>query len=242
MWEQYILVVLAILFTGFLKLGFAISAGLFLTPIMTAALQPPSLGIAVMSVVLWLTDAEGLRRYWGRWDGRTVVGLLPTAVLGTLLGAYFLARAPAELIRQVVGAIAILFVLYNLLKSRLTVPQSNIPSPIMFILGLAIGFVGAVANAGGMIASLILLYQNTKKESFISTMSILLTTLGALKLFSFFFLGVLTWQQFLPILIFFPLILLGGQLGISVQKRIDQRTFRWVVSGGVLLLSLSLLL
>lgn len=240
MFELYALLSLAIVASGFLKLGFAIGAGLFLTPIMTAVISPPSLGIATMSTVLWLTDTEGVRRYWRQWDARILWYVLPIAFFGTVLGAYFLAYAPAEQIRKLVGALAALFVAFSFWQERLKVSPRTLPRPVFALLGFLIGFVGTVANAGGMIISLLLLYLKVDKVTFIATMSIIMSALGTIKLGLFLYLGILPWQQLLLIVLFFPLILLGGQLGIAAQKRVSQTVFRRIVSAGVFALSLTM--
>ena len=106
----YATAALAVLILGIAKGGFAGGIGLVAVPLMSLTVEPAR-AAAILLPILMLMDVTALRRYWGQWDRRNLVTLMPGAVLGTLIGfASFEFLSPADL-RLMVGVIALVFAL-----------------------------------------------------------------------------------------------------------------------------------
>jgi len=81
---------IAALVVGFLKTGVGGGIGLVLTPVLSLFL-PAQVVLGLTAIQLNLSDPITLRYYWRQWDPRQLRLLLPTLLLGILVGGWGLA-------------------------------------------------------------------------------------------------------------------------------------------------------
>jgi len=81
---------IAALVVGFLKTSVGGGIGLVLTPVLSLFL-PAQVVLGLTAVQLNLSDPITLRYYWRQWEGRQLRLLLPTLLLGILVGGWGLA-------------------------------------------------------------------------------------------------------------------------------------------------------
>ena len=100
--------------------------------------------------MLNLADPIILRYYWRQWNARQLRLILPTALVGILLGVWLISGMPDHSLREVIGAVALVLALLQLLFMRARIHVGHhwgVGSGV----GALTGIVSAVANSGGTI-------------------------------------------------------------------------------------------
>lgn len=228
-----VLAILAFLM-GFVKTGFGVGSGVLFTPLLALVL-PPRSAAALTAPLMFVTDILALQVHWRRWDWRQVRVLVPTAVLGIVLGTSFLARAPAGLARKGVGILALGFAVQQLV--RLWRAGGDGPalqgrsSPLWAgAVGLIGGVAGAVAHAGGMVFSIYLL-PRMQKATFVASLALILGILDIVKLISYVQTGVMELRELWWGLLLAPLMAAGSWLGGLANRRLSTRRFLYIATG-----------
>ena len=138
----------AALVTGFLRNAVGGGIGLALTPVLTLVL-PPQPVLAMIGLLLLLSDPISLWLYWRRWDGGEARRLVPAMVVGILLGGWLVAGLSATALRRTIGAAALLFGVVQLAVMLRGGTPTTAPSspPVALGVGLAAGVTSTVAMA-----------------------------------------------------------------------------------------------
>lgn len=228
---------------GVAKVAFGIGAGVFLTPILALVL-PPKDAVALMAPVMLVTDVLALRHHWGKWHTGHMLVLLPTAFVGIVLGTLFLAWAPPTLVRKAIGVIAMLFVAIQLRRSRQPAGKPSVPMPAWggWIIGFLAGIATSIAHSGGIVMSIYLLTVGLTKEVFVASIVGTFAVTDLAKLSLYWQVGVLTLPILLTGLALTPVMLLGGWMGVSLNRRLSVQQFTAIVTvmvglAGILLLA-----
>jgi len=100
----------AVILVGLSKGGFGGAVGFVGVPLMALAI-PPVQAAAILLPILCLMDIVSVWTWWGVYDRRMLVDMMPGAVVGIGLGWLTAALVTEEAVRLIVGAVAIIFVL-----------------------------------------------------------------------------------------------------------------------------------
>ena len=220
----YAVVIPAILLVGISKGGFGGGVGLIGTP-MVALVTTPTRAAAILLPILCAMDIVGVVAYRKSWDPVNMRILVPGSVLGILLGTATFRFLDENLIRLLIGALALGFVLrYWLAREPSAEPAA--PSRRAGSLWATLsGFTSFVAHAGGPPLSVYLLPQHMDKTLFVGTTVIYFAFVNYLKLIPYSFLGQFNGENLLTSLLLLPLAPAGMWLGIWLHRRIDERLF-----------------
>jgi uncharacterized membrane protein YfcA len=220
----YAVVIPAILLVGISKGGFGGGVGLIGTP-MVALVTTPTRAAAILLPILCAMDIVGVVAYRKSWDPVNMRILVPGSVLGILLGTATFRFLDENLIRLLIGALALGFVLrYWLAQEPPAEPAA--PSRRAGSLWAALsGFTSFVAHAGGPPLSVYLLPQNMDKTLFVGTTVIYFAFVNYLKLIPYSFLGQFSGENLLTSLLLLPLAPAGMWLGIWLHRRVAERLF-----------------
>ncbi len=220
----YAVVIPAILLVGISKGGFGGGVGLIGTP-MVALVTTPTRAAAILLPILCAMDIVGVVAYRKSWDPVNMRILVPGSVLGILLGTATFRFLDENLIRLLIGALALGFVLrYWLVREPSAEPAA--PSRRAGSLWATLsGFTSFIAHAGGPPLSVYLLPQHMDKTLFVGTTVIYFAFVNYLKLVPYSLLGQFSEENLLTSLILSPLAPLGMWLGIWLHRRIDERLF-----------------
>jgi uncharacterized membrane protein YfcA len=220
----YVVAIPAILLVGISKGGFGGGVGLIGTP-MVALVTTPTRAAAILLPILCAMDVVGVIAYRRSWDPVNLRILVPGSVLGILLGTATFRFLDENLIRLLIGVLALAFVLrYWLAKG--TAPEPTAPDRRAGSLWAALsGFTSFVAHAGGPPLSVYLLPQNMDKTLFVGTTVIYFAFVNYLKLIPYGFLGQFSGENLLTSLVLSPLAPLGMWLGIWLHRRIEEKLF-----------------
>lgn len=238
-----IVILLVSWLAGVSKVAFGIGAGVFLTPVLALVL-PSKVAVALMAPMMVITDLVALRQHWGKWHTRHVLVLLPTALVGIVLGTLFLAWAPAPVVRKIIGVMALIFVAQQVLRIRSTKKHAPAPLPawVGSVIGLVAGVASSIAHSGGVVMSIYLLSLGLTKELFVASVVASFSITDLLKLSLYWQVGVLTLSILLTGIALTPFMLLGGRMGVSVSRRLSVEQFSVAVTAlvavsGILLLA-----
>lgn len=146
----YAVAIPAVLLVGLSKGGFGGAVGFVGVPLMALAMSPVQ-AAAILLPILVLMDIVSLWTWRGVFDRRILVQMLPGAMVGIGAGWLMAAVVTADMVRFIVGAVAIIFVgrwLY--LRHRHGADHATKPDRIAAAFwGTVAGFTSFVAHVGG---------------------------------------------------------------------------------------------
>lgn len=230
----------AVLITGISKSGFGGGLGVMSVPLMSLFIAP-QLAAAILMPILLAMDIIIVWQYRASWNRRIVALLLPGALLGLIFGAAAFQAMDGDVIRFLVGLLALFFVAQYILRQRHISQPRTTPVPIIFCLGAVSGFASFVAHAGGPPVKGFLLRQKLEKSVFVGTNTMFFFSLNAIKTVAYGAMGQLTAESLKISLWLSPMLVLGIGLGLLLHRFIDQILFTWVVYGFLFLTGLKLL-
>ena len=224
----YAIAVPAVLIVGFSKAGVGGGLGIMAVPLM-ALVVPPVQAAAVLMPLLLFMDIFTLRAYWGVFDKRNLAIMLPGSLAGVAIGGLVFGYMNDDVIRIVVGAIAILFTLYRWIGPWLLRRAADHKSPPhvvygTFWAGLG-GFTSVVAHGGSPPVHIYLLPQRLEKQIFIGTTVVLFALIDVMKLVPYTLLGTLDATNLTTALILAPVAPIGIWIGVTFQKRLPEVLF-----------------
>jgi uncharacterized membrane protein YfcA len=216
----------AVLFAGISKGGFGSGAAFAATPILALVLDPAT-ALGLMLPLLMLIDLVTMRSFWGRWHGPSAAALILGGLPGVALGLVFFEIAPPDLIRLMIGAIALAFVAWQVARGRgwIRVPDAPFRWATGMIAGTVGGFTSFVSHAGGPPVAVFLLAQGLGKTTYQATTVVTFWAVNLVKavpygLFGFFTVETLTMNLWLA-----PVAVAGAWLGIRAHHRVPERVF-----------------
>lgn len=220
----YMAAIPAIILIGISKGGFAGTLGMLGVPIITLVI-PPVQAAAIILPILCVMDIMGLIAYRRRADWRNLWCMLPGAVLGITIGAFLFSSLNDDMVRLMIGFIAIAFTLNNWLKVKVSDKKSG-PSFIKGSLwgGLS-GFTSFVAHAGGPPLQFYMLPQKIDKTLFVGTSVWFFFVVNYTKLIPYTYLGQFSPENLGTSLILVPLAPFGVWLGVKLHKLVPEILF-----------------
>lgn len=216
----------AVLFAGVSKGGFG-SGAAFASATILALILEPGQALGIMLPLLMLIDVASLKPYWGQWSWPDARVLILGGIPGVASGALLYQMADADLLRLLIGGIALAFVLWQLARrNRLIRPVGHrLPGWVGMIAGVVTGFTSFVSHAGGPPAAVYLLSQQLGKTGFQGTTVLVFWMINIAKFVPYVFLGMFTAQTALANLYLAPFALIGTWLGVRAHRIIPEAVF-----------------
>jgi uncharacterized protein len=236
--------VFAMILIGVSKAGFGGGVAAIATPFMALTISVAD-AAAILLPILIVADLFSLRHYWNIYDRRSLTLMIPGAIVGIALGAFFFGYFSdnERTLKIILGAISLLFVVYQVARSFvLGALLKSKPSALAgVLLGGAAGFTSTLAHAGGPPATIYLLPQQLPRQLFVGTNVIFFFILNLVKLVPYGALGLLRVGNISTILILAPLTFLGVQLGVWLNRRFSDRWFTYIIYAMLLVTGLELM-
>lgn len=226
----YPIAILAILLSGISKGGFGAGAGGLSVPLMSIVIAPPE-AAGIMLPILCAMDVFGAHAYRGRWAMAHLRILLPGSLIGIALGGMAFGMLSVDMIRLLIGLIAVLFTLnkwLNLsgrLAARLAIRQRPPGRFFGAACGLLSGLTSTLAHAGGPPFAIYIYSQKLDKTLIVATSVAFFLVVNYAKLIPYYFLGQLNTANLATSLIFAPLAPLGIWLGVWLHRRVSEQAF-----------------
>lgn len=216
----------AALVTGFLRNAVGGGIGLALTPVLTIVL-PPQPVLAMIGLLLLLSDPISLWLYWRRWDGAEARRLIPTMLVGIVVGGWLVAGLSATALRQAIGAAALLFGSAQLALTLRGAPSSAAPTspPVAMGVGLVAGVASTVAHSGGVVLGLYLVGRPLSSAGVVATGTLAYAISDVVKVGTYAAIGWVTPPLLLATVAATPFLYFGSWLGYRLNTRLPRRAF-----------------
>lgn len=221
--EIFMIAAVAVLFAGFSKGGFGGSVA-FVSSAILALVMKPTEAVGLMLPLLILMDFGTLRPFWRKWDTHQAKVLILGGLPGILLGTLLFSVINDDVLRILLGVIALGFVIWRLWPNK--APRVHrFPDKVGYLAGLVAGFTSFVSHAGGPPAAIYLLPQGMGKTKYHATVTLVFWVINALKFVPYAFLGVFTFELFKYDLILAPIALLGVWIGVRAHHLVPETWF-----------------
>ena len=230
----------AIITVGFSKGGMA-GVGVLGVPIMALVMSPVQ-AAGILLPILLASDAISLWTWWGSWDKRTLILMLPGAVGGIGIGWLTAAYVSDDAVRLIVGVIALVFVLRWITQSkeRRAVAANQNPKAAGFW-GTVAGYTSFVAHAGGVPYQVYTMPLNMDPKLLTGTSVMFFAIVNALKLIPYFALGQFDGTNLATSAILTPLAIVATLGGAALIKMMRPSIFYPLTYGLILLVSFKLI-
>ena len=244
---EFVLLALAALVIGFAKTS--IGGAAVLAVAVFAAVMPAKESTGAILPLLLMGDLFAIAVYRRHADWGLLVRLLPSVVVGVLLGVGFVRVVDDTVMRRSIGALIVLLVAIHVLRQRRLRKRGaeHVPSSpgrrraLAAGLGFLAGFTTMVANAGGAPMSIYLFTMGLGVMSFLGTGAWFFFIVNCFKIPFSVGLGLLSADSLLLDLKLVPGVVVGALIGLWVAKRIDKAKFESWVLGLTVVSGLNLL-
>lgn len=222
---------LGVLFIGLSKAGFGGGLGMLTTPLCVLAFsaegKDPTFAIGILLPLLCAGDAFSLYHYWGKWERKNLKYLLPGVVVGVVIGVQLIGRFSARELNIAIGALAVAFVLFQLVKEKIFRAEGAFaPNYLIGVpCGIGAGITSTFAHGAGPVVSLFLIPQKMPKELYVGTTVLVFTWINWIKMPFFVAQGIITRETLLTGLWFLPLIPVGVWLGVWLNRKFSEALF-----------------
>lgn len=231
--------VFSVLITGISKGGFG-GLALLAVPLMALVISPVQ-AAGIMLPILIIMDWVGVWTYRKHWDRTLLLLTLPGAMLGIVAGGFLAGYVDDQVVRIVVGVIAVLFPIYAVFKPRGGDAFIKNNRPLGVISGTVAGFTSFVAHAGGPPYQAYAIPQGLDKRIYAGTAVMFFCVLNFVKVVPYAMLGQFDQTNLTTSLILIPIAPFGVLFGAWLVKRIDQTLFYRILYGLIFSVGLKLL-
>ncbi|SDQ63827.1 sulfite exporter TauE/SafE family protein [Quadrisphaera sp. DSM 44207] len=222
---------LALLALAALLVGLAKTAlgGLALVSVaLFAAVLPARESTGALLPLLVVGDVLAVQAYRRHADWRLLGRLMPSVLVGSALGAAFVARVDDATMRRLIGAVLLVLVAVHLLARRRGATARGTGRghrALAQVVGLVAGGTTMVANAGGPVMSLYLLASGLGMMGFLGTAAWFFALVNAAKVPLSAALGLITADSLLLDAALAPLVVVGALLGRRLVAHLDEVLF-----------------
>jgi uncharacterized protein len=223
---------IAVVFVGIAKAGFGGGVGIVATPLL-ALVIPVSDAAAILLPLLIVCDVFAVWHYRSGFHRRSVKLMLPGALIGISVGAFFFGffSQNERMLQTGLGILCLVFVLFQatrvMIMGVLTRRHPHAAEGVL--MGAVAGFTSTLAHAGGPPATIYLLPQQLDRRLFVGTTVIFFAAINQIKLIPYIGLDILGLKHLVTIAILAPLSYVGVKLGIFLNGRFTDLWFNRVV-------------
>ncbi len=216
-------------------------AGAFILPMLSQTMTVPQ-AVGISLPLLMVGDVFALRFYWREWDVALLKLMLPSAVVGIVMGTLLLVSLPDQVLRYLLGMFTLGVIAYKLLSDSLKQVQYTSRPWHGYFAGWSSGFTSALANLGGPPITAYLLLQKLQPVAFIGTLTLFFAIVNVLKLPGFLAADIIDLPQLVRIAWVIPVIPLGVWFGRRIIDRLPRVLFERFMMGLLLVAALLLFL
>ena len=180
-----------------------------------------------------------IRIFRRKIDFRTFILFGIPSIIFAFIGARFITVIPLDTVRIILGAFLIFYALFTLVKPKFSVKENKSNA---FIGGSLSGLLAGLIGMGGAIRSSFLVAFSLPKEVYIATSALIAVVIDLTRIPTYMFTRAVEWS---PEFILIPLLVISAYFGVRIGKillnKIDQETFRRIVSVALLLAGIKIM-
>jgi len=220
----YAIAIPVVLLTGISKTGIPGLFGGMAVPLLSLVV-PPLQAAALMLPILCCIDLFGLRAFRGVYDRRNMPILLTGLAIGILVGMLVFTLVPGEIMRIVIGLIAVAFALNNIIGWARNRPPTTASWPRGVFWSSLSGLTSFVAHAGSAPIMAYLLPQRLDRNVYVGTTVWFFFASNYAKIVPYAFLGQLDLTNLATAFVLLPLVPIGVKLGVVIQGKLEEKVF-----------------
>jgi hypothetical protein len=227
-------------FTVGLSKGGLPSVGTLSVPLLAIAISPMTAAALLLPIYV-ASDMVGLYLYRRSYSSRNLAILIPSSLVGVLIGWVFSTHLSSVFIGMPVGAVGVLFCLNAWFGARFrqTAKAADIPRGLFW--GALTGLTSFVSHSGGPTYQMYVLPQHLEKMKFAGTSTILFAIVNAAKIIPYWELKQFSDFDAPLVLRLVPAAILGTIVGKELTQILPDGLFFRIVQITLLLLSLKLI-
>ena len=193
--------------------------------------------------MLCVGDAFSLFHYWGKWERRNLIFLLPGVAAGVVVGVRMIGQFSARELNLAIGLLAVGFVVFQLVKELIFRAEGAFaPNHLVGIpCGVAAGITSTFAHGAGPLVRIFVIPQKLSKEVYVGTTVLVFSWINWIKLPFFIGGGIITEETLRVSLAFAPLIPVGVWMGVWLNRKVSETLFSRLVYAFTLLAGLELI-
>jgi uncharacterized protein len=232
----------AVILVGLSKGGFGGAVGFVGVPLMALTMSPLQ-AAAILLPILVLMDVVSLWTWRGVYDRRTLISMLPGSLIGIGLGWLTAAIVTADMVRLIVGVVALVFVLRWLVQ-QFRHGAGHVASPDRLTAGFwgtVSGFTSFVAHVGGPPFQIYALPLRLDPKVLSGTAAIFFAITNAVKLIPYFALDQFDATNLAASAVLMPVAPLATLAGAWLVRRMRPEIFYPFTYATVALIAVKLL-
>jgi uncharacterized membrane protein YfcA len=216
--------VIAAALVGLAKGGLG-SVGVMAVPVLSLVMSPVQ-AAGIMLPILIVSDGFSLWTWWKQWHLPTLKVMMPGAVVGVGVGWATAAFVSDDVVRLIVGVVAVGFVLRWATQGRASRARARPQSTVAgrFWGGLA-GYTSFVAHAGGPPFAVYAMPLNLDHRVLTSTSVVFFATVNVLKLVPYFALGQFGGENLVSSAVLAPVAIAFTFVGAFIIRRMRAEVF-----------------
>lgn len=238
----YAVAIPAVILVGLSKGGFGGAVGFVGVPLMALAISPVQ-AAAILLPILCVMDAVSLWSWRGIYDRDLLWSMLPGAMIGIGIGWLTASLVTADMVRFIVGAVALVFVLRWVVQQvRHGASHAASPNRVQAgFWGTVAGFTSFVAHVGGPPFQVYALPLRLDPKVLSGTSAIFFAVTNAVKLVPYFALGQFDARNLATSAILMPIAPIATIAGAWLVRRMRPEIFYPFTYATVALIALKLL-
>jgi uncharacterized membrane protein YfcA len=224
----YVILIGVALVIGLSKGGMGAVLGVLATPLLSLVMPVPT-AISLSLPMLLIGDAFALWFYWKTWDTHYIRLLVPSAILGIIVGTALLASLDNITLRHVLGIFTLVFVVYKIADRWLRSLDYHPRNWHGYIAGAAAGLGSTLANTGGPPFTAYMLLQNVSPTVFVGTTTLFFAIVNLIKLPGLILAGLMNLNDLISVAWVIVLIPVGVYAGRWMVQRVNKAAFDWIM-------------
>ena len=222
----YFYAAMGVILFGISKGGFAGPIAILSIPIMALVMSPIT-AAAILLPVLLVMDVVAMYIYWNKWDFTNIKIILPSAMIGIVIGTLTFSFTSEDTIRIIIGCIAIIFIILSLFQQNKQLVKPTKKKGIFWsIIG---GYTSFIIHSGGTPVNFFLLPQKLDKTVYVGTMTLAFLIINIVKLVPYYYLDQLVFSNLKVSLVLSPLAPISIYLGYYLHKKVNEKTFYFLI-------------
>ncbi len=220
--------IIAVILTGLSKGGLGGAMAMLGVPIMAIAM-PPIQAAAILLPILIVMDIFSLWSWRKDFDLKVLKIMLPGAVVGIAIGGLTAAYVSENLVRLIVGIIAVSFVIYFLAMKFANRAKEQSPKEANTLSGrfwgAVAGYTSFVSHAGGPPYQVYTLPLGQTPRIYTGTSVRFFFIVNVIKLIPYFALGQFDTTNLQSSLVLMPIAVVATLCGAWIVKRMSAKIF-----------------
>ena len=216
----YLVAVPVVLLFGMGKGGLGPGFVTISVPILSFVIHPVQ-AAAILLPILCLADVFAIYHFRRHFEARHLKIIIPAGLVGICIAGFLMGQLDRDMIRVLIGIIAIVFCLDHWLRPDITQRQPG-GKWSGYLWGTIAGFTSTQVHAGGPPISIYLLPQKLEKVMLMGTLTMFFAVINYGKLVPYALVGALNAENLLTSIVLMPLVPVGVKLGRLLLDKINQ--------------------